>query len=149
MCAMKSQFAKTQHGMIMVEVLVAILIFSIGIVGMINMQAATVKDVSQAGYRAEASYLASQMIGTMWADRGNLGAYALNAASSACATGTNSSTNPAVASWLQNDVARLPNATTLRHQIAVGTNNVVTVKVCWQAPTDTGPHNFTATAQIN
>ncbi len=146
---MNMQPAKSQQGMMLVEVLVAIVLFSIGIVGMINMQSATIKDVSQAGYRAEASYLASQIIAMMWADRGNLGSYALNANGQPCTSGANASANQALASWLQNDLPRLPNSSGLKQQIVIGANNLVTVTVCWKAPSDASPHQFFVTTQIN
>lgn len=139
----------------LIEALVAILLFSIAILGIAGLQARGVEVVRDAEYRAQASLFANQIIGRMWADRFNVPTYALNpgGAAVACAAGANASPNPAVADWL-NSVAgagvagALPGAAGLLQQIEVAPNNVVTVTVCWQAPQDAAPHAFTMTAQI-
>lgn len=67
---------KFQEGVMLLEALVAILIFSIGIIALMGMQAASIAQVSQAKYRTDASYLANQIIGRMWVDQPNLATYA-------------------------------------------------------------------------
>lgn len=57
---------RKQGGIILIEVLVAVLIFSIGILGIIGMQAASVTAVSDAKYRSEAAMVADQIIARMW-----------------------------------------------------------------------------------
>ncbi|MBN9461821.1 MAG: type IV pilus modification protein PilV [Burkholderiales bacterium] len=159
MSAPRRSFARAgrpaQAGAMLIEALVAILLFSIAILGIVGLQARGVEVVRDAEYRAQASLFANQIIGRMWADRFNVPTYALNAggAAAACAAGANASANPAVADWL-NSVAgagvagALPGAAGLLQQIDVAPNNVVTVTVCWQAPQDAAPHAFTMTAQI-
>ena len=60
-----------QQGSVLLEGLIAILIFSMGILALVGLQAAAIKNSSDAKYRADASYLANQIIGQMWADRAN------------------------------------------------------------------------------
>jgi type IV pilus assembly protein PilV len=66
---------KKQGGVILIEALIGILIFSIGILALIGMQAAAMKNTTDAKYRSEAAFLANQIIGQMWADRTNLPKY--------------------------------------------------------------------------
>lgn len=69
------QARKTQEGVMLIEALIGILIFSIGILALIGMQAVAMKNTNDARYRSEASFLAAQIVGTMWADVSNLGRY--------------------------------------------------------------------------
>lgn len=139
---------KAQSGMLLLEALIAILIFSVGILGMVSMQAMAIKNTADASYRSEASHLADQIIGQMWIDRGNLPSYILNSGVAACSAGGSVSVNPVVSSWL-GDANRLPGGDSIKHQISVGLDNTVTVTVCWLPPRATRPHNFTATTSIS
>lgn len=51
----------------LIEAMLAILIFSIGVLGIIGLQAAAAKASADARYRSEASLLANEIIGRMWA----------------------------------------------------------------------------------
>ena len=138
-----------QQGSVLLEGLIAILIFSMGILALVGLQAAAIKNSSDAKYRADASYLANQIIGQMWADRQNLGSYAhYPGAGAVCQPTGAASANANVASWLTDVGSALPGATASSQQIAVGANNLVTVTVCWKTPQDNTQHNFTTTAQI-
>jgi type IV pilus assembly protein PilV len=143
-----------QSGVALIEALVGILIFSIGIIGLMGLQAASIKNSADAKYRADAAFRANQIIGQMWADNpANLSTYAHRPSGTACApTGTNS-TNANVTAWLSSmsdPSSFLPGATSAKQQIIVDTtNNRVTVTVCWQGPQETTPHNYVAIAQIN
>lgn len=66
---MKQPFpqAGRQSGVMLIEAMLAILIFSIGVLGIIGLQAAANKASVQAKYRSEASLLANEIIGRMWA----------------------------------------------------------------------------------
>lgn len=67
-----------QQGVVIIEAMIAILIFSIGVLGIVGMQANMIKNTADSNYRADASYIAQQTIGTMWADMdpvGNLDNY--------------------------------------------------------------------------
>lgn len=143
-----------QSGGMLLEALIAILLFSIAILGLAGLQARGIEVVRDAEYRAQASLFANQIVGQMWADRFNVPLFALNpgGAAVACTVGANASAHPAVTAWL-NGLAgavpgALPGAAGLLQQIEVAPNNVVTVTVCWQAPQDAAPHAFTMTAQI-
>ena len=127
----------------LIEALLGILIFSIGILAVLGLQAMAVKNTIDAQYRTEASFLANQIVGTMWTECGQ------SCALSGFAT---ASPNAKTVSWRTQVASRLPGV------VAGGTNsptitvvgNVVTVIVFWQLPGSTSAvHNFQLDAQIN
>ena len=65
-----------QAGSSILEALVAILIFSIGVIALMGLQAVSIKNVADSKYRADASFLANQLIGQMWTDIPKLNDYA-------------------------------------------------------------------------
>lgn len=143
-----------QRGVMLIEALVAIALFSFAILGVVGLHATAIRAVRDADYRAKAGLFADQLIGRMWADRFNVPTYALNAdMGTTCPAGANESANPAVTEWLggmtdlQNPGA-LPGAAQLRQKVVVSADNTVTLTLCWQAPQDATPHNYTMTTQI-
>ena len=158
MTATNRQFlvSSKQSGFVLLEALIAILIFSFGILAIMGLQGAAISDVRDAKMRSDAAFLANQIIGYMWADdpANNLANYALNTGGANCAFngglagvgGTQANTN--VGNWLNDVSAALPGAANNPPQITVnGGTGVVTVTVCWQVPQG-GLHNYTVTAQI-
>jgi len=143
---------RTSGGSVLLEALVGILIFSIGILALVAMQAESIRNTSEAKYRNDASYLANQIIGRMWADRvkadgsNNLGSYAHRTGGTVCNPSGASSAYGSVTDWLADVTATLPNAPASKQQITVGANNLVTVTLCWQ--TGSTSHNLVVSAQI-
>lgn len=129
----------------LLEALIGILIFSIGILALIGMQATAMRTTMDAKYRSEASFLANEIIGRMWVDRSNLADYATPAACPAA---------PSCA-WIDRVETLLPNATGANApEIVVTTDpalltNEITVTVRWQPPGDTTVSNHVAVTQIN
>jgi type IV pilus assembly protein PilV len=115
--------ATTQKGAILLESLIAMLIFSMGILALVGLQAAMVSNTSDAKYRSLASHLAQQKLGELWADPTHIAAI----------------TEPVA-------LAELPNGQyTMSHTPASGE---VRITITWQAPTDTTVHNITTNARI-
>ena len=146
----------SQSGSVLLEAFIAIVLFSVGMLSLVGVQAAALKHSSESKNRVEAAYLANQIIAQMWADNpANLASYVHNPTGGACNFGGGASANANVTAWIGNAAtygtvaASLPGATAARQQITIGANNVVTVTVCWQSPGDTGVHSFTGVAQIN
>jgi type IV pilus assembly protein PilV len=130
-----------QSGVVLLESLIAILVFSLGILGIVGMQATAVKQVTDARYRYEASLLVDQLLGTMQvSDR------------SAAALQTRFSTGGAgYTGWLTKVSATLPDTATYPPSVAVSANGVVTIMVRWRAPNEgasADPHQYVAIAQI-
>jgi type IV pilus assembly protein PilV len=117
------QSANTQQGAILLESLIAMLIFSMGILALVGLQAAMVSNTSDAKYRSLASHLAQQKLGELWADPNHIVA----------------TTEPLA-------LTDLPNGQyTMSHNPATGE---VSITIIWQAPGDTAVHNVTTNARI-
>ncbi len=127
----------------LLEALIGILIFSIGILALIGMQAVAMRATIDAKYRSEASFLANEVIGTMWVDRANLADYATSAASPASCPGSPPCT------WIAKVQARLPGASGANVPEIAISGNQATVTVRWQAPGEASASNHVAVAQIN
>lgn len=57
-----------QSGYLLIETLVSVLIFSIALLGIVAMYATSIRNNTQAKYRADASFLADELIGRMRTD---------------------------------------------------------------------------------
>lgn len=154
---MKSHIGPNQvRGAVLLEAFIAVLLFSMGMLALVGVQAAALKNTADAKNRTEAAYLASQIIAQMWVENpSNLSAYAHNPSGSTCAFTGSASSNANVVAWLGTAstpgtvAGNLPGATSTRQQITIGANNVVTVTVCWQNPGETVTRNYVGLAQIN
>lgn len=62
----------SQKGSMLLEALIAVLVFSFGILGIVGLQAVSIKNISEAKYRTDAAFLANELIGQMWVDRTNV-----------------------------------------------------------------------------
>lgn len=151
----------------LLEALIGILIFSMGILAMIGLQATAVRMNTGSKERADAAFLANQIISRMWTDdHAILGNYAHTAGGGGVLTHANRdrtdcspegdpSTNGVVNTWLNSVGSFLPGALPARQQIIVTSSGTtpdrvftVIVGVCW--PADDGTwHNQIAQARIN
>jgi len=113
-----------QQGVVLVEAMIAILIFSMGVLAIVGLQAAMVKNTTDSKFRADAGYIAQQRIGQLWADPDNLPA-------------DGSTTNPDISNLLPNGTLTITRA-----------GNQFTVTVTWQQPGETAAHNYTTIASI-
>ncbi len=129
---------KSQHGVMLLEAMIAILIFSMGILAIIGMQARSIAFVSDAMYRSQASFLANEIIGSLWVDRANMATYVYPGGGAA-----------AVTTWVAKVANELPgtaaNPPTIAADPATG---LVTITIRWQPPNVPTPHNLIAVAQI-
>jgi type IV pilus assembly protein PilV len=57
-----------QRGAYLLEALIGILVFALGVLGIVGLQAASLKTTTDTTLRAEAVLAASQLLGQMWAD---------------------------------------------------------------------------------
>lgn len=69
-------FNRTQRGASLIEVLVAITIFSVGVLGLLGMHATSMAFLGDSKYRADAALLADALISQVWVDRANIAGYA-------------------------------------------------------------------------
>lgn len=66
---------KNNKGFYTIEAIIAIIVFLVGVLGVVQIQTNTIQAVSDAQYRTNASYLADSIIGQMWVDRPNMTTY--------------------------------------------------------------------------
>jgi len=93
--------ARRQHGVAMLEAIIAILVLGIGLLGTVGMQARAYSALSDAGMRAEATIAGDTLLGIMSNDASNLGSYAVAESGAASAV---------LAPWMTETKARIPNA---------------------------------------
>jgi type IV pilus assembly protein PilV len=132
----------------LLEALLGILIFSLGILALVGMQATAVQFTTDARDRTEASNLASDIVGELWLDRANLANYVYDG----------SGTPPAaLANWVTRVENSMPGAVNNHPTVTVGASGTlpaavgteVEVVVFWQNPSDTNLHRFAMMAYIN
>lgn len=67
MKAMKAnQLRSKQGGVMLLEALLGLLIFSLGVLALVAMQSVSVSNVSNAKYRVEAAFMAEEIMNYMW-----------------------------------------------------------------------------------
>lgn len=130
-----------QRGATLLEALIGILIFSIGILALVGMQALAIKHMSDAKYRSDASFFANEIIGQMWVNRTSLGNYAFPGAGAPPVE---------INSWVTSIQNTLPGVTAAANlPIIVVAGTTVTVTVRWQLPGGQGVHSHITMAYIN
>ena len=110
--------ARRQAGVMLLEILVSILIFSFGVLALVGLQGNMTRAQTESELRAEASFLASEVIGLMWTSTATLNSYAGNNCDS---------TDPCV-SWREKVAEKLPAG---QGTITVN-GNTVTVTITWR-----------------
>lgn len=140
--------ARAQKGIVLLEALVAILIFSLGILGLIGLQAVSIQNTSESQFRVEAANLANTVLAQIrTADpltRVNL--FQTNGGS----------VTVGYTAWY-NRVADpstgLPGAAVAANRPTVvfsgAGNDTVTVTMIWQAKTDSGTRQHVVTTLID
>ena len=125
--------SRRQMGFMLLEAMISILIFSMGVIALMGLQAVSMQNNIQSKYRTDASFLANQIVGQMWTDKTNFPQYG-------------DPTPPgAVVVWKSQVANTLPNGL---GSITIGNGNIATVIVAWQAP-GSSQHRFVEIAQIN
>ena len=123
------------RGVALVEAMVAILIFAFGVLGLVGMQASMTRAQSAGKFRSDASSLAGEAMGLMWADRGNLVKYA----SATCAT-----YQPCL-DWKNKVASVLPGGNAV--VTANATDGAVSITLTWTVP-DEGTHTYVTSTAI-
>jgi type IV pilus assembly protein PilV len=95
-----------QQGVVLLEALIAVLIFSLGILGLVGLQANMLKNAGDSKFRSDASFVAQQRIGEMWADPANLANYV--------------ETNTDISNMLPNGKRTVTSIATNQYQVIVG-----------------------------
>ena len=133
--------ATRQRGATLLEALIGMLIFSVGILALVGMQSLAIKHMSDAKYRSDAAFFANEIIGQMWGNRANLGTYAY--------PGTGAPPAP-INPWVTSIQNALPGVTAAANlPIITVAGTTVTVTVRWQLPGGSDVHRHITMAYIN
>lgn len=134
-----------QRGSVILEGMIAILIFSIGILAVVGLQGVSIKNVAGAKHRADASLLANQIIGQMWlADK----------TTASLQTNFNSPAGAKYLIWTSSVQLALPGVVsavglTTFPIITIDGNNEAIITIKWQSPGETVPNQHITRARIN
>jgi type IV pilus assembly protein PilV len=143
---------RASAGFTLVEVLVSVVIFSIGVLGLVRLQATAVKMATDARQRAEATFLADQLLARMLiSDPATASTFAHHPdTGSTCAPGGAASTNALVTDWLAQVAAAFPRASADAQQIVVAgvPANEVTVRLCWKNGENDDVHRLEVTNRV-
>jgi len=143
-----------QAGVVLIEALLGILIFSIGILALIGMQSVAVKNTSDARYRTEAAFLANGIISQIRLDMANVTLYD---------DGDNPGNYAPRTAWRQQVEAMLPGINVASTQRVPSIDVVpgptyagddappsqVTVTVLWLQPGETQQHQFQIVSHVS
>lgn len=72
---MRLKNIKKQSGSLLVEALIAVAIFMIGVLGILQLSGVVIKQTAESKYRADASFFAQEAAGRLWADKINIASY--------------------------------------------------------------------------
>jgi type IV pilus assembly protein PilV len=157
------------RGFVLLDAVIAILIFSIGILGMVALQGTAVALAGDAQYRSNAAMLADQVIAQMWGDFNasesvpgtklktdfSTGGASYNAWVKTIGCGTASSSTSCLPGVTAGGATNQPSITVDNStSTAANPNSLVTVTIFWQSPsknsnaTAGGVHSYVTTTQI-
>ncbi len=124
-----------QRGSSLLEGLLAIILFSMGLLSLLMLLSATLIESSNARYRIEASLLINDLVSHMW-----IGDHSLNGLKTRYADTTSTDYQ----SWFTSVSNRLPgvSAKTNTPQITIDDARNVTVNLRWQVPGDSNSHQM-------
>jgi type IV pilus assembly protein PilV len=149
------QQLKAQRGVMLLEALAAILIFSVGILAVVGLQAASIKQATSAEFRSIAALQANDLISRMWASdhtaatlqANYVGPTSAGSGYSSWLTAVQGSGLPGISSAS----STLPNVTFTT--VAGGTSGstsstLAKITMYWVQPGDNNTHTYVVTAQI-
>jgi type IV pilus assembly protein PilV len=126
-----------QKGSFLIEGLLAIVIFSVGIIALMGLQAVSIKNVTESNYRSTAALLANKLVGQMWVD--NVNDPTVQTSYNAGGTAYNR--------WAGEVANALPSATGANAPAVVLLNGTATITLFWQAPSQP-QHQYIVTTAI-
>jgi type IV pilus assembly protein PilV len=131
-----SRTRRNARGIMLIEVLVALLLFAFGILGLVGLQASMTQTQGASKVRADAAYLASELLGIMWSDATNLANYT----TAGCAG------YPRCNDWKNKLETQLPGGT-LTQLTFDGATGDVFLRIDWAMPNG-GTHKYTTNATV-
>jgi type IV pilus assembly protein PilV len=125
-------------GFMLLEVLVSVLLFSVGVLAVVGLQASMSRAQAASKDRADAAALATEVVGVMWTDMSHIASYA-----TASCSGYGQ-----CADWQTKVAATLPNGSSTITVSTTATNTYdVTIVITWSLP-DGGQHTYSTVTTI-
>jgi type IV pilus assembly protein PilV len=127
---------RSSAGFTLIEVLISLLVFAFGVLGLVGLHASAIGFATDAQQRADATFLADQILARMLiSDPATKASFNHKASGTTkCAPDGTASGNATVTAWLAEVARVLPNAAAEDQQIVVDSaTNQVTVRLCWQS----------------
>ena len=121
---------KTQSGVLLIEVMIAILIFSFGLLGLAGLQANATQNSTNAEERIRASLLANDMVSMLWVKQSVNNTNTTAAISTAAAADITAWQTQVAASGLPNAAGKVAFA-----------GNLATVTITWKSPSKNAADN--------
>jgi type IV pilus assembly protein PilV len=149
---------KQQSGVMLIEALIAILIFSIGVLGVVGIQASAIAASRDAKFRTDAGLLANELIGQMWS--GNRDGTILQTNFQGDGNQVDASNvlvdGPIYSAWLLRVTNSLPGVLENPPQVSVTpgvigppkTSSVVNITVRWKSATESVAHSYRVIVNI-
>ncbi len=144
---------QSQSGVVLIEALLGILIFSIGILALIGMQSVAVKNTADARYRTEASFIANAMLSQIRLDISNIALYPdSNTANYAPRTAWRTQVEALLPGISLASAQRVPSITTTPGPTYAGDTDPasqVTIVILWQQPGETQERRFEIVGMVS
>lgn len=139
----------TSAGFALIEVLVAVLLFAIGILGLVGLQASMTQAQTDSKVRADAANLVDELAALMWSDVGASVANLVDYKTAGCGG------NLRCAAWLAKVGEVLPGGNLASLDFKDGITDttdpehgMVTVNLTWTLPNSGVSHRYTATFNV-
>lgn len=145
-------YTKSMNGSALLEGLIAILVFSMGVLALLGLQANSINAITDSKYRTDAAFLASQLMAQMSADaQANRPGYVYNGVG-----GIPASLQPWIAqvnSTMIDSVNFPPTVQVVAGPLGTagggGLQHTVTITIFYRPPKTATPHRFVSTGVIS
>ncbi len=130
------------RGSVLVEGLLALVVFSVGLVALLLLLSAALRETGNARYRSEASLLASDLVASMWTGDRSQAALQSRFANPKSAE---------YSGWLARVQATLPGVSAAGNQphLEIGPGRTVTLRLRWQPPGEPDVHQLVVQTVIS
>jgi len=122
-------------GVALIEIMVSMLIFMFGVLGLVGLQASVTRAQTDSKVRADATYLSSEIVGRMWSDLTHVSSY----------SGTGCASVALCKEWQDKVAASLPHGT---GAVTVdASSGDVAVTITWTGP-DGQAHSYVTNTTV-
>jgi type IV pilus assembly protein PilV len=127
-------------GSALIESLLAVLVFSVGLLSLLALLTATLKESDNARYRSEASLLATDLVSRMWSGERSLQSLRQRFTPAA----------DEYRRWLERVRSTLPGITDNQNlpELLIDDERTITLTLRWQIPSDTQQHQLVVVTRL-